>query len=619
MVAKTKKNKADKKNKAVSKYHDTTGHSVEDSNTDLSFHDKIIEMMAPGHLNVYRYIGPPEGYGDHIQEDFPHDGLVRAPIGFYRLAEDVETGNKILLFSYDANKLDGEKNEDGEKRLTESEGVCVIAARPHIKDVRWIESEILDHQHTLQTWRLHHLNLYVENKTMLSKEEKEKEHEKDAEESLDAAKPKPKRTIKMSNSDLGYGLFEKDDNTWDINLYITSDKDTVVAENSGSFVEVGNNPTFDNFFSLRKELGHANTLDEATKLVEKDFYVRAHRLWKGESALPPSEDWTVNFKKKVINFIKAPAKKGKVFKASVPLIAAGIVGMAGFMLSGGLLMVGGVSAAISGLLTTMVGVLAEHVAEETLEKSIGKILGEKSQEEKNKTLPIHEREMSYMYTDELDEMLNPNIKADKINQLRPLTDREANMRPPLTAPTLFLSDSYAEEWLFGSMSGAFGAVVFPVNEESFSIQYPNGIVTLYNTEDRSVHVRMRDHLRIENSDDFTSPPLPEKVLDLLKDGEILKISLSHNGFDSSQKTYAEFSEEIQNIVATTPASPEDKKQEHKPNYRTRRAMMKSYPLQSIRDMFCAVSKKPPKDDKPPKQTAKAPHHTPTPENVGKRK
>lgn len=544
--------------------------------------------MAPGHLNAYRFIGPPEGYVD-ATEDFPHDGLVSAPIGFYRIAEDTETGNKLLLFSYDADKLEGRENDDGERRLADNEGVSVIAARPDIRDMRWVEAEMTTHQHTLQSWRLHHLNLYVENETM-----KPRDGEADA--SRDGAAER--RVVKMSNSDVGYGLFEQDDGTWTVHLYV-SDKKAEAAREAGGFVEVGDDPTFDDdFFSLQTRLGAAETLEDASKMVQEDFYQRAHRVWKGESALPSSEDWRVAFKKKAINFIKSKTKKDRLLKLAMPLAAGVLVGLGGFAIGGGLL-VGGISAAVSGIAATLGGVMVEHLAEETLSGVLGKVMGEKTQEDLNKKLPVHKRKMEYMYTDELGEMLNPEVGADKITKLKPLKDREANIRPALTAPTLFLSDSYAEEWVFGSLSGAFGAIVYPVNENSYSIQYPNGIVTLYDTEDKSVHVRLRDDLKIDGGEEARPPRLPEQVADLLDSGEIMKILLSHNGFDSSARTYAEFSREIREIAGmhARPCTFEH------PHRRTRdpsvRKTMKSYPLQSIQSMFCAASAKPEKEQQQP--------------------
>jgi|GEM_PF-1995436 len=560
----------------------------DDSVSDMSFQDKIIEMIAPGHLNIYRYIGPPEGYET---DDFPDDGLVRAPIGFYRLAEDTETGNKILLFSYDNHALDASIDESGEKRLSGSDSgsIYVVAGRENLRDIRWVHEEMITHQNTLQTWRLHHLSLYVESENMRSDEEiKKSENAEQA--------PPLQQVVKMSNSNFGYKLLETDEGKWDVSLYISAASTT--EESKDSFVAVSDDSTFDGFFSLCQKLDSFDTLNDAEKFVAEDFQGRAYRLWNGESALTPKEQPRISLQKNIMSILKAPTQKKWYVKASIPLAAAALVGGVGFLISGAAIAATG-AAVVSAGLTASTGFLLNHAAEEFVEKGLKKLMPEKSQEEKNKKLPKHARKKAYLYTEELGQRLNPRLLEEKSAQLRPLSDEEANIRPPMTPPTLFLSKSYAEEWLFGSLSGAFGAIVYPVNEYSFSIQYPNGIVSLYNTEEKTVHVRLREDLKIKN-DEIPAPPLPEKVETLLKSGEILHVALKEGGFHTGRKTHEEFAQEIKNIISTPVTHPDGNQK--KPDYQQRKKHLKSYPIKSIKDLFSAKASPntPPKASVDPK-------------------
>ncbi|MGM0421620.1 MAG: hypothetical protein ACQEQL_00820 [Pseudomonadota bacterium] len=569
----------------------------DDSVSDMSFQDKIIEMIAPGHLNIYRYIGPPE---NHETEDFPHDGLIRAPIGFYRLTEDVETGNKVLLFSYDHNALEATTDENGEKRLSASstDSVYVIAGRENLRDIRWVHEEMITHQNTLQTWRLHHLNLYVESENMRSDEEIKESENTDQE-------PPSRQMVKMSNSNFGYKILETDDGKWDVSLYISAASTTEEAKDS--FVDVGDDKTFDGFFSLCQKLDSFDSLNEAEKHVAKDFQTRAYRLWNGESALTPTEQPRIALQKKIVSILKAPTQKNWYVKASIPLAAAAVVGGAGFLISGAAVAATG-AAVISGGLTAGTGLLLNHAAEEFVEKGLKKLMPEKSQEEENKHLPKHARKKAYLYTEELGQRLNPRLLEEKSATLRPLTDRETNIRPPMTPPTLFLSKSYAEEWLFGSLSGAFGAIVYPVNEHSFSIQYPNGIVSLYNTEEKTVHVRLREDLKIKSDGEIPDPPLPEKVESLLKSGEILNVALKEGGFHTGRKTHQEFVEEIKNIVGAPVTHPDG--QQKKPDIKQRKKHLKSYPIKSIKDLFAAKAGPPTPPKNPPDSQPKGPQNPP---------
>lgn len=548
---------------------------------DMTFQDKIVEMIAPGHLNIYRYIGPPEGYET---DDFRHDGLIRAPIGFYRLAEDMQTGNKVLLFSYDHDALEGEKQDNGEKRLTDSEdkSVYVIAARENIRDIRWVHEEMIQHQNTLQTWRLHHLNLYVESDNMRADEEIQQQEN-------GTAPPPNKRVVKMSNSSLGYGLFETENGTWDVALYLSTARSQEEAKDS--FVSVSDDKTFDGFFSMRQNIGTFDSLQEAEKFVADDFQKRAYRLWNGESALTPIEKPFISLQKKIFNILQAPTRKNWYIKAGIPLAAAALVGGTGFLMSGAAIAATG-AAVVSGGLTAGLGLLLNKVSEDVVEKGLKKLIPERSQEEKNKDLPKHARKKAYLYTEELGQRLNPRLSSEHYENLRPLTDRESNVRPATTPPTLFLTNNYAEEWLFGSLSGAFGAIVYPINEHSFSIQHPNGIVSLYNTEEKTVHVCLREDLKITANDNIPDPPLPEQVEKILENGEILNVALKKGGFHSARKTHEEFTEEINNIVGSPVTKPDG--EQKTPTHRERKEHLKSYPLKSIKALFTTKAHRPQK-------------------------
>lgn len=569
---------------------------------DMTFQDKVIEMIAPGHLNVYRYIGPPEG---HETNNFPHDGLIRAPIGFYRLTEDMETGNKVLLFSYDHNALKGKERADGDRYLSsknaDTGSAYVIAARENIRDIRWVHEEMIIHQNTLQTWRLHHLNLYVESENMRSDQsiqEAEEEPKADQE----------KQIIKMSNSHIGYGLFEQEDGTWNVSLYVTADDSPEESEHN--FVEISDDATFDGLFSLRQEFGQFDTLREAEKRIAEDFQLRAYRLWNGESALSAKEQPRITLQRNIMKILKAPTEKNWYYKASIPLIAGAVTGGIGFLISGGALAATGAVALVTGAITAGTGVYLNRAAEGFIEKALKKLMPEKSQEEKNKLLPKHSRKKAYLYTEELGQRLNPRLSAEKAPQLRVLKDRESSLRPVMTAPTLFLSNHYAEEWLFGSLSGAFGSIIYPVNTHSFSIQYPNGIVSLYNTDKKNVHVRLREDLKINNNEEIPMPTLPEEVDKLLKSGEILKISLSQGGFETGAKTYREFSEEIKNIVSAPVAGPDG--EQKRPNFEQCKKHLKSYPLKSIKELFSAKAAPPADDDTPKTKPVAKPPEKPSP-------
>lgn len=369
---------------------------------EQTFEDKVTDLISTGHLDIsYKYIGPPEGYSKtNADEDYPYDGLIRSPTGFYRVAEDEDSGARVLLYSNDPDRLQGVKGEDGAFRLDGTEGVFAVAARPKMRDIRWVRDAMNETERRIEKWNLHHLNLYVENLLLLDEED----GETDAVEKELAQENKPgRRVIRFSNDDVAYGLFETDNGEWKLRLYSRAAGD---VDEVGTFARVTDETPPKGFvgsiFSLGQEQGNFKTLKEAEDFIAQDFQKRAYRIWNGEAPISLKEQIkapATTFKRKLINglrrFFKAPTEKGPIVKLGVPFMIAAIFGTAGFFLSGGSLAAVGFSAITSGLAYAGASEILENMTEERLTGWLKWAFRHKDRKKELNSKPLSEKDIAF--------------------------------------------------------------------------------------------------------------------------------------------------------------------------------------------------------------------------------
>jgi len=229
---------------------------------------------APKFIGVFSEDQPPE-----------EDGLIRTTMGYYRLAEDMRDGTRVLLHSYSRDQLTGKKtgsdilisrpeessqdnhNDSGNnsastKTNLSSHDIYGISARKGVRgaifrddihhDIRFMERRIQKD-----------LNLHVEEVTGAD----------------------GRRIIKLGNQKVAFGLFETKDGQWRVRLYNN------IRENwdkTGGFVPVHEKapPGFaGQVFSLGRNVRDFETYDEAFTYIQRYWKTASQQLFKGRTSL----------------------------------------------------------------------------------------------------------------------------------------------------------------------------------------------------------------------------------------------------------------------------------------------------------------------------------------------
>jgi len=199
------------------------------------------------------------------------DGLIRTPMGYYRLAEDIRDSTRILLHSYERDQLTGIE-KDGEVILGEdSSDVYGVTARVDVRGTIFRDDMNHDIRYLEKCFQKD-LNLHAEEIIIPS----DKPEEPD------------KRVIRLANGHIAFSIYERDDGKWNVRLYNNLRK----KDKASRFVKVTLEPKNglkEKIFSTGRNIQECNSYEEAFKYVRKFWKTESTRLFKGlKSIADPS-------------------------------------------------------------------------------------------------------------------------------------------------------------------------------------------------------------------------------------------------------------------------------------------------------------------------------------------
>jgi len=182
------------------------------------------------------------------------DGLIRTPLGYYRLAEDMRDGTRILLHSYERGQLTGIER-DGKIMLDpDATDIYAVTARRDVRGSIFRDDMHHDNRH-METWFQKDLNLHVD-------------------EVLGAD---GRRTVRLANSHAAFGIYEMADGRWKVRLYINLRKSWDKAAQFAQADTNANNSLLAKLSTLSRDMGVFANYEDAFQHVRK--------FWKNESSL----------------------------------------------------------------------------------------------------------------------------------------------------------------------------------------------------------------------------------------------------------------------------------------------------------------------------------------------
>ncbi|GAB5390205.1 MAG: hypothetical protein Alpg2KO_31730 [Alphaproteobacteria bacterium] len=443
---------------------------------ELSFEEfkreQAVEMLGAAHV-------------DSIPT-FLKDGLMRAGIGWYRMAEHPD-GRRALLFSYNRRDLEGEalEGKDGVYPRNYS-NIHVVEARSKRSRRPWVYAAITQHQQTISDSVIDKATLYQTDKDT------------------------------FQSGAVAYKLFEqKDENDepirnedgdklYSLRFYSEAKSDeafTRVEEEAPSGL-------FSRVFSLGEEKG-SFTRKEAETFISQDFNRRAERLAKGEDPLTPEE--------KTENVRWYGIRSWQQFKHWM----------------GNHSPIGLAAKAASRVLTAPDGAFA-------FAKNIGNKVAKKV---------IEKDALAKSGTDIADDLVRDDWKnghaflsvanGSKLRNFRLLNEKEAGVRPFNVRAHDCLGRDWAKQWIFEALQGAYGSVVRMRENGVINIEKNDGIVLDIIPEKKLAYARFRERAVQPNGH-----PIPDEVAELLKSGRVLRLHMHEGGIASKFLSKADFHKEL---------------------------------------------------------------------------
>ncbi len=215
-----------------------------------------------------KYIGK-RGNGDRDNLD---NGIICRAGAYYRLAEDVSTGNRVLLCSSTYSNLVGARDEDGNIRLKDPEKIaekiiavsafCPVLVQDEggIKGSRPMKGRKFRHAMNIheaenQEKGQNSLNIYPSDITTLLSQNKTDEGTENK---------KTLRRIILPSDKVSYGFYEQEDGKWLIRRHINTEEE--LKKKSEVFVYVDEQAPdgpLDQAVSMGEQIGIYDSLPEA--------------------------------------------------------------------------------------------------------------------------------------------------------------------------------------------------------------------------------------------------------------------------------------------------------------------------------------------------------------------
>ncbi len=446
------------------------------------------------------------------------DGIIRTSSGYYRLAEDPETGNRILLFTMCTKNFEGAWDKDGMLYLPQdpetgktTDDVYLVSARDKTVDGARFRQDMLEYEQYLKRNTLFELNMAMEDATPPPPEPLEE----------GAPTVKPLRVYKMTNSKVALGLFETEEGKWRMRLYSNMRGDW---DETGRFVEIEEKIP-DGFMGkkvfaagqdYKKEF---DSFGEALSEAKRYWHISAMRLWKGRSMLselqpaPRSLRGLRNFaEKQMLGFVDQ--KKYRAFA-----ITAG----ASLLLSVSAVLGGAIG--VIGVIGAIAGAVAVKFAEDFSTGWVNNLRRKHDMQSVNRQKPASERNLAEDYADpapgnekRLSKKLNPEI----LPKLRLLSQEQARMNYDNGTYVCPNRKHWEAQVLLSMPHRVFANITVPLDDNTAITHYPNGILSLTHVD---YEKNCTTNFVTYRSDFVTGKkaPLQDDIRQMLDGGKIFEI------------------------------------------------------------------------------------------------
>ena len=488
----------------------------------------LMERSSPDLLQ--KFIGP---HRDAQGNLMPDDGIMCTTGGYYRVAEDIETGNRVALFSFSYDKLCGMRRDNGDVTLTTTDGVYPVAFQkvPSFGAARggYLRSKISEHHYKLQCGFKEELNLYGADLTGLFNA---------------VADPTVKDPVvmKFGNTRLSYGVYEAANGQWELRRRIREKQpDEVVAETVMGLDKAGSGKMIDKILSDGESLGCFASKEEAMAKMVIDFNKRSDRSWNARSLLTPAEIAQapiVNVKRgvagQVVSFVKNRSLGELLFVGGLAVITLPFGGKvrAAQLTAAGI----GVASVYANKFGEHLFVngfsLAEHLKfwkrKETKEE---KTAAEKLRAAEEKRGSLEDYAENYDYNKK---RWCPRMANGIAQNLRLLNSADADLKPEdaaFTSPVSGDQESIADYWAAKEIpniqNSAFKAIATPLDTKTMSYYYLMGAVAITHTHDdksRSVYIMARPNMKVSDKSFIRQDVEP-----MIHNGNVLHVHQKHGG------------------------------------------------------------------------------------------
>lgn len=407
-----------------------------------------------------------------ITDEFNHlaraiDGLIRTPMGYYRLAEDTRDGTRVLLHSYERDQLTGIE-QDGKILLAESAtDIYGVTARSDVGGAIFRDDMNHDIRY-LETCFQKDLNLHAQETVKLT---------------ANPMRP-DRRAVMLANGHAAFGIYEMADGRWKVRVYANLRKSW---DRTAQFVQAdpqAEKGWLKRFFTLSRDLQEFDRYEDAFQYVRRFWKNESTLLFKGKTALAdPSKfsGWErirASLLTTALHFRESKAYRD--WGRSIGL-ALGF-GFVSTVLSGTPLL-----GAFLGLGTGAVWAVAEKSTEAAIVKYRSRKIEQSDQQQLDSLRPYFEQNKigNYLRQDEANERrFRKKLRPDALPHLRLLNQAEADMNyddGPIAPPVNILKDferlSSAPYRYFGAQFDATHA-----DKGVLACIFPNGLLSVIHVE-----------------------------------------------------------------------------------------------------------------------------------------
>jgi hypothetical protein len=374
----------------------------------IELRDRSWSLVNHAHLDYApKYISESREKNLRASQVNPIDGLIRTPMGYYRLAEDTRDGTRVLLHSYEKRQLQGRRKRGGifvPDIDNKNYDVYGVTARKGVRGAIFRDDMQHDIRYLERSFQKD-LNLHVE-EIKISSEDKDS---------------KPRKLIKFANGQVAFSVYEDVNNKWKVRAYNNLRRNWDKTDSFSDSVGDENKGIFAKFLSHGIDVNEFDTYNDALQYVQRYWNTAALRLFKGKELLSDSKD----FKTKASTFL-LKLKDNKVYRDWGVAIPVGVgVGFVSTLASG----VPFIGAAI-GLVSGTAWALGAKTVESVISHHVRKIARKKESEEFESLKPYFEKNViaPYLENNELNQKrFRKKIDPELFQHLRFLNHDEASM------------------------------------------------------------------------------------------------------------------------------------------------------------------------------------------------